>query len=44
MSRRKIPLVLLVISTLVTLSSQYASVEDDWTSFELPDDIKEFVK
>ena len=44
MSRRNIPLVPLVISTLVKMSQQYASVEDDWSSFELPDDIKEFVK
>ena len=40
---RRINLVTLV-STLVTMSSQYASVEDEWSSFELPNDIKDFVK
>ena len=40
---RRITLVTLV-STLVTMSSQYASVEDEWSSFELPNDIKDFVK
>ena len=40
---RRITLVTLV-STLVTMSSQYASVEDEWSSFELPSDIKDFVK
>ena len=42
MSKQKISLVPLVISTLVTLC--YASVVDDWSNFELPVDIKEFVK
>ena len=43
MMSRRITLVTLV-STLVTMSSQYASVEDEWSSFELPNDIKDFVK